>query len=90
VECQISGDLGYFEGKMTTLQLVKIGELFYPIILTQEKGEISEAKACELLGMRIEDYRDLKYRIVKSVLDLLDSLPSPLTSLLEGMKEKQN
>jgi hypothetical protein len=74
---------------VTTLDLCKVAELFYPVIVTQLMGEISEAKAGEFLGMRIEDYRCLKGKIVVSVTNLLDSLPSPLTLLLEGMKEKQ-
>lgn len=73
---------------VSTLSLMKVAELYYPIMLTQEIGKISESKACELLGMNAETYRETKYKIAKSVLTMLDQLPSPLTLLLESTKDK--
>jgi hypothetical protein len=73
----------------TSLQLVQIADLFYPVIVAQLMGEISEAKAAELVGKNIEDYRWLKTRIARSLMDFLQSLPSPLTSLLELIEDRQ-
>ncbi len=69
-------------------EFVLLAELFYPIIVTQMAGEISEAKASELLGMNIERYREVKADIVEGVLAMLDKLPSPLTLLLESTKDR--
>lgn len=73
---------------ISTLSIIKVAELFYPIMLTQEMGEISEAKACELLGMNIEKYRETKGQIAQGVLMMLDRLPSPLILLLETIPGK--
>jgi hypothetical protein len=75
--------------KPTTFNVARLADLYYLIIITQMAGEISEAKASELLGMGIEKYRDVKDGVVQSVLTLLESLPSPLILLLEGMKGLQ-
>lgn len=68
---------------------VRIAELFYPVIITQMADQISESKASELLGMPIERYREMRAQIVKSVTNLIESLPSLLISLLEGTKGPQ-
>ena len=74
---------------LTSLNMVRVSQLTYPILMTQMEGEISEAKAAELIGVDIVSLRVLKTQVVKSIMDLLESLPSPLTLLLEGMKEQQ-
>lgn len=38
---------------MNTLIVSRAASLWYPIMLAQERGEISEAKGAELLGMNL-------------------------------------
>ena len=71
---------------MNSVEICRMGALIYPIMLTQEAGEISEAKAAELIGVDIVTYREKKEQAVKAVLQMLDALPSPLNLLLEGTK----
>ena len=71
------------------LNVIKVAELYYPIMLTQTVGEISESKACELLGMNVEKYRETKEAVIKSVLALIHSLPSPLILLLDTIPDRQ-
>jgi hypothetical protein len=71
---------------MSSLQLSKMGSLVYPIMLTQEAGQISEAKAGELLGLDIVTYREQKAKAISAILTMLDELPSPLILLLGDMK----
>ena len=70
------------------MDIFKVAGLFYPIMVAQLMGEISESKASELVGMNIESYRSLKAAIARSVLRLLEELPSPLTLLLDATREK--
>lgn len=72
----------------STVILSTVADLWYPVIVTQLAGEISEAKACELLGMNVNEYREIKTRITAAVLMLLDSLPSPLVLLMEQMEKR--
>jgi hydroxyethylthiazole kinase-like sugar kinase family protein len=72
----------------SSLSLFKLGQVVYPIMLTQEAGEISESRAAELLGLNIETYRQKKQETVKAIVEMATSLPSPLILLLEGTKEK--
>jgi len=74
---------------MSSVQLSKLGSLIYPIMLTQEAGEISEAKAAELIGVDIVSYRENKHQAVQAIMKMLESLPSPLILLLEGTKALQ-
>ncbi len=69
-----------------SVNLCKLGALVYPIMLTQEMGEISEAKAAELLGMNVETYRENKHQVPMAIMAMIEKLPSPLTILLDGMK----
>ena len=71
---------------LTSLSLIRTAELIWPILLTQEAGEISEAKAGELIGKDIVSLREIKAKAIKSIMDLLESLPSPLSLLLESTK----
>lgn len=75
-------------GQISTLELSRLASLVYPILLAQEAGEISEAKAAELLGMDIVTMRETKWKAIKAVTEMIESLPSPLILLLEGTKEK--
>lgn len=73
---------------MTILNLVRAGSLWYPIMLAQERGEISESKGAELLGMSLLDYREHKETAIQAVIRLVSDLPSPLTSLVDILREK--
>jgi hypothetical protein len=74
---------------MSSLELCKLGSLVYPIMLTQEAGELTEAKAAELIGLDIVSYREAKAKAIQSILGMVESLPSPLILLLEGTKVQQ-
>ena len=69
---------------MNSVDLCKLGSLAYPIMLTQEMGEISEAKAAELLAVNIENYREIKHQAAAAIMGMVESLPCPLTLLLAG------
>ena len=73
---------------ISTVGVVRAASLWYPIMLAQERGEISESKGAELLGMNLLDYRDHKETAIHAVLRLVTELPSPLTSLVEALREK--
>jgi hypothetical protein len=73
---------------ISTLLVTHAASLWYPIMLTQERGEISEAKAAELLGLAVEDYREKRERAIGIVMQLVNTLPSGLNSLLDVMKDK--
>ncbi len=75
--------------KWSSVDLAKLGSLVYPIMLAQNAGSISESKASELLAMTIERYREEKMKAIVAIESLVESLPSPLILLLEGMKDKQ-
>lgn len=71
---------------MNSVQLCRLGSLVYPIMLTQEAGEISEGKAAELVGLDIVSYREQKQKAIAAILGVIQQLPSPLILLLEGTK----
>lgn len=71
-----------------TLSVLNVSQLVYPIMLAQQAGEMSESKACELLGMTITHYRTVKFKAIEAIVSILEKLPSPLTLLLEGIKDK--
>lgn len=71
---------------MSSLELCRLGSLVYPIMLAQEAGEISEAKAAELLNQDVVTYREEKHKAIQAVAKLVESLPSPLCLLVAGMK----
>lgn len=74
---------------MSSLELTKLSSLVYPIMLAQEAGELSEGKACELIGMGVVAYREAKAKAVASITQMVESLPSPLVLLLESTKGQQ-
>src|SRR5574343_528263 len=73
--------------RITSLGITRAASFWYPTMLTQESGEISESKAAELLGLNIEDYREKKYNAIKVVLYLIEHLPSPFVSIMEVIRE---
>jgi hypothetical protein len=74
---------------MSTLRLTQVATLWHPIMLTQASGEITEAKAAELLGLSRLEYRAEKRKIVEAVQKLVTQLASPLSLLLDDMKDQQ-
>lgn len=70
---------------MNSLGVSRAASLWYPIMLAQERGEISESKGAELLGMNALDYREHKENAIQAVMRLINELPSPLTSLVEAI-----
>ena len=72
----------------SSIRVMRAASLWYPVMLAQERGEISEAKGAELLGMSILDYREHKETAIQAVMRLVSELPSPLCSLLEALQEK--
>ena len=73
---------------MNTLHVLRAGSLWYPVMLAQERGELTESKAAELLGLSLLDYRKQKEEAIEVVITLVNSLPSGLTSLLDILKDK--
>lgn len=73
---------------ISTVGVVRAASLWYPIMLAQEHGEISESKGAELLGMNLQDYREYKQTAIQAVMRLVTELPSPLTSLVEALTAK--
>lgn len=73
---------------MSNRHVLRAASLWYPIMLAQERGELSEAKAAELLGVSVLDYRERKEQAISAVTNLVKSLPSPLLSLLDALREK--
>lgn len=74
---------------MNSLDLVKYGNLWYPIMLAEEFGEITESKAVELLGITIEEYRDKKWKALQAVRQFIKDLPSPLVSIIDAIKKEE-
>lgn len=70
----------------STLDVANAGSLWYPVMLAQEAGEISEAKGADLLGLSIVDYRTKKQQAIQAVRTLVESLPSPLASLVDALR----
>lgn len=76
------------KNKMSTLQISRAASLWYPVMLTEASGEISEAKAAELLSLDIIAYRGHKEAVMMSVMMLVKVSTSPLRSVVEIMKAK--
>ena len=73
---------------ISTLNVARAGSLWYPIMLAQEHGEITEARGAELLGMDILHYREKKQEAIQAVKTLVEQLPSPLSSLVDILREQ--
>lgn len=52
------------KNRITTLNITLASSYWYPTMLAQEAGEISESKAAKLLGTNIEEYRRVKWQAV--------------------------
>lgn len=74
---------------MNSVELCKLGSLIYPIMLAQEHGAMSEAKAAELIGLDIESYRLHKHQAIQAIVSMMAALPSPLTLLLGDTQDRQ-
>lgn len=73
---------------MATTRILQAASLWYPVMLADERGHLSEAKGAELLGVSIENYRNAKENAIAAVLRLVNELPSPLTSVVDILREK--
>lgn len=74
---------------ISTLSVTHAASLWYPIMLAQEAEEISESKAAELLALNVVEYRVRKNAAIAAVVRLVESLPSPLTSLVDILTAQQ-
>ena len=72
--------------KMSTLNVQRAASFWYPVMLTQAEGKISEARAAELLGLDIIAYRSHKELVMMSVMRLVEVSASPLRSVVGLMK----
>lgn len=73
---------------ITSLGVTRAASYWYPTMLAEAAGEISENKAAELLGMSIEEYRVRRYDAIQAVLDFIHNLHSPIVSLLDAVEQK--
>lgn len=73
---------------ISTLAVVHAASLWYPVMLAQERCEISETKAAELLGTSLEQYRKEKEAAIAAVMQLVSTLKSPLHSLVDAIRER--
>lgn len=71
-----------------SLGVTRAASYWYPTMLAQETGELSESKAAELLGLSIPDYREAKHRAIGAVMMLIKTLPLPLVSLVDVLKQE--
>jgi len=78
----------YTMNRITSLGITRASSFWYPIMVAQEAGKLSESKAAELLGIGFEEYRTAKHQAIRAVLELIDNLPSPMVSLWEVIKSK--
>jgi len=69
--------------KIGSLGITRAASYWYPTMLAEAAGEISESKAAELLGLNIEEYRNRRYDAIQAVLQLIKNLPSPLVSIIQ-------
>ena len=72
--------------KITSLGITRAASYWYPTMLAEAAGDISEDKAAELLGLTINEYRKRRYDAIQAVLRMIEALPSPLVSLVDVMK----
>lgn len=75
---------------ITSLLITRAASYWYPTMLAEAAGKIGESKAAELLGMNIEEYRARKDSAINAVMTLIETLPSPLVSLLDIVKTKND
>ena len=68
---------------ITSLGITRAASYWYPTMLAEAAGEISESKAAELLGLNLEEYRQRRHDAIEAVLNLIENLPSPLVSIIQ-------
>ena len=68
-----------------SLTITRAASFWYPTMLAQEAGQISESKAAELLGLSIVGYRTRKRDAIRAVMNLVDTLPSPISSIAQAL-----
>lgn len=73
---------------MSTLNVQRAASFYHPVMLAQESGEISEAKAAELLGLDVMTYREHKQQVIMQVMKLVEVSLFPLRSVLDIMKAR--
>ena len=71
-----------------SLDVVRAGSCWYPVMLAQERGAMSEAKAAQLLGMDLKSYQDHRENTIQAVIRLASELTFPLASILEAIAER--
>lgn len=71
---------------ITSLGITRAASFWYPTMLAQEAGEISESKAAELLGLGLIEYRTAKFAAIAAVLQLINDLPSPFVAIMDVVK----
>lgn len=76
------------KNKMSTLNVRRAASLWYPVMLTEASGEISEGKAAELLGLHVLDYRAHKAEVIQKVQELVKLSMFPLRSVVEVMQAR--
>ena len=74
--------------EITSLGITRAASYWYPTMLAEANGDISESKAAELLGMVVVEYRNRKYDAIDAVLHLINTLPSPLVSIVQAIKDQ--
>lgn len=74
--------------RITSLGITRAASFWYPTMLAQEAGELSESRAAELLGLGLLEYRRAKSNAIQAVAQLLENLPSPLVSLMQVVRER--
>lgn len=70
---------------ITSLGITRAASYWYPTMLAESAGEISESKAAELLGLTINEYRERRYDAIQAVRQLIKNLPSPLVSIVQTL-----
>lgn len=73
---------------VATLDVTRAASLWYPVMLAAETRKISEAKAAELLGVELEEYRRVRRQAIIAILELIEDSPSPIISLPKVIKDK--
>lgn len=74
--------------RITSLGITRAASFWYPTMLAQAEGELSESRAAELLGLNLLEYRRAKFNAIQAVQQFIENLPSPLVSLMQVVREK--
>ena len=74
--------------EITSLGITRAASYWYPTMLAEANGDISESKAAELLGMGLVEYRNRKYDAIQAVMTLINTLPSPMVSIFQVINDQ--